>query len=133
MRLSPYNAKCLIVYLLYCAYKLASGYFDLYEYDFIELATTLLIVPAISYSIFPFILLLMRACKMDTWKIVEGINDILNFVYLTIKEPAVKHTIPWVESLNIKYPTIWPLLKIAFYIILLVSIVAFYILIDDMY
>ena len=134
MRLSSYNAKCLIVYALYCAYKFTlSDYFETHDFDRIEITANFLLIPIISYIGFPFILILLRDCKIDKWGIVKMVDDTLNFIYLTIKEPTVKHNVSWADTLKNNYFEVWFLLKIIFYVGLLIGMVAFYIVIIDMY
>lgn len=122
MKISSYNAKCLIVYAIYCIYKVCVNDYDYKQ----EIVADLVLVPILSYIVFPFILMLLKDCRLYDWKLFKEISDTLDFIYLSIKEPTKEHSLSWMTSIKSKYHWVWLVLKIVLYFIFIIGIIFIY-------
>ena len=83
MKLSSYNIKCLVIYILYCLFFFFTGEGTFFDDDVKNYVFQYIAIPLITYLLLPFVLKLI-----GNWKIVKWIDGAIDYIYRTIKEPG---------------------------------------------
>ena len=86
MKLSSYNIKCLVIYILYCLCLYIIGQGNFFNDDVKDAVFQYLAIPLMTYLFLPFVLKLI-----GNWKIVKWIDGAIDYTYRTIKEPSKQH------------------------------------------
>ncbi len=118
MRLSSYNIKWLVIYLLYCLTIYLIGQGNFFNDDVKDAIFQYIAIPLISYLFLPFVLKLI-----GNWKIVKWIDGAIDYTYRTIKEPSKQHefkggTSALSEDISAKKKNywIWKILKVLLWV-----------------
>lgn len=124
MKLSSYNIKCLVIYILYCLFFFFIGEGTFFDDDVKNYVFQYIAIPLITYLLMPFVLKLI-----GNWKIVRWLNSIIDYIYRSIKEPGKQHTFNVEKvALSADEPSaetshwIWKVLKIFLWVALIWSI-----------
>lgn len=88
MKLSSYNIKCLVIYILYCLFFFFIGEGTFFDDDVKNYVFQYIGIPLITYLLLPFVLKLI-----GNWKIVRWIDGAIDYVYRSIKEPGKQHAL----------------------------------------
>ena len=86
MKLSSYNIKCLVIYVLYCLFFFFIGEGNFFNDDLKNCVFQYIAIPLFTYILLPFVLKLI-----GNWKIVKWIDGAIDYTYRTIKEPGKQH------------------------------------------
>ena len=86
MKISSYNIKCLVIYILYCLFFFFIGEGTFFDDDIKNYVFQYIGIPLITYLLLPFVLKLI-----GDWKIVRWIDGAIDYVYRSIKEPGKQH------------------------------------------
>lgn len=86
MKLSSYNIKCLVIYILYCLFFFFIGEGTFFDDDVKNYVFQYIAIPLIAYLLLPFVLKLI-----GNWRIVRWIDGTIDYVYRSIKEPGKQH------------------------------------------
>ena len=86
MKLSSYNIKCLAIYVIYCLIFFFIGEGGFFNDDTKNVVFQYIAIPLIVYLLLPFVMKVI-----GNWKIVQWIDGVIDYVYLTIKEPSKQH------------------------------------------
>jgi len=86
MKLSSYNIKCLVIYILYCLFLYLIGPGNFFNDDTKDAVFQYIAIPLIVYLLMPFVLKVI-----GKWKIVQWLDGAIDYTYSTIKEPGKQH------------------------------------------
>lgn len=118
MKLSSYNIKCLVIYVLYCLFVYLIGQGNFFNDDVKDAVLQYIAIPLIAYLFLPFVLKLI-----GNWKIVKWIDGAIDYTYRTIKEPSKQHefkggTSALSEDISAKKKNywIWKILKVLLWV-----------------
>ena len=75
MKLSSYNIKCLVIYILYCLFFFFIGEGTFFDDDIKNYVFQYIGIPLITYLLLPFVLKLI-----GDWKIVRWIDGAIDYV-----------------------------------------------------
>ena len=93
MKLSSYNIKCLVIYILYCLFFFFIGEGTFFDDDIKNYVFQYIGIPLITYLLLPFVLKLI-----GDWKIVRWIDGAIDYVsetgtwYLFYVGPVLRKT-----------------------------------------
>ena len=90
MKLSSYNIKWIVLYIIYALWMLAEYDFG-FDYNKIsdcmeEVIWLLLLAPLLAYLLFPLVYK-----YIGTWKPIRWIDGAIDYIYSTIREPSKQH------------------------------------------
>lgn len=118
MKLSPYNTKCLVIYILYCLTVYLIGQGNFFNNDVKDAVFQYIAIPLIAYLLLPFILKLV-----GNWSVVKWIDGMIDYLYRSIKEPGKQHKIhiesstsPFSNLLTEHNHWMWKVLKILLWV-----------------
>ena len=118
MKLSPYNTKCLVIYILYCLTVYLIGQGNFFNNDVKDAVFQYIAIPLIAYLLLPFILKLV-----GNWSVVKWIDGMIDYLYRSIKEPGKQHknhiessTSPFSNLLTEHNHWMWKVLKILLWV-----------------
>ena len=118
MKLSSYNIKCLVIYILYCLFFFFIGEGTFFDDDIKNYVFQYIGIPLITYLLLPFVLKLI-----GDWKIVRWIDGAIDYVYRSIKEPGKQHaflieksTLSSDDTTTEKSHWIWKVLRIILWV-----------------
>ena len=89
MKLSSYNIKWIVLYVIYALLMLAEydfGFDDQYRNSLEEAIWLLLLFPLFAYLLFPLVYKYIGA-----WKPVRWLDGAIDYIYRTIREPSKQH------------------------------------------
>lgn len=86
MKLSSYNIKCLVIYILYCLFFFFIGEGTFFDDDTKNIVFQYIAIPLIVYLLLPFVMKVI-----GDWKFVQWTDGAIDYVYRTIKEPGKPH------------------------------------------
>jgi hypothetical protein len=85
MKLSSYNIKCLVIYILYCLFFFFIGEGVFFDDDIKNYVFQYIAIPLIVYLLLPFVLKII-----GHWRMVKWIDDVIDYLYRSIKEPGTQ-------------------------------------------
>lgn len=86
MKLSSYNIKCLVIYVIYCLLVFFVEPGNFFNDDVKDAVLLYIAIPLIVYLLLPFVLKFA-----GNWKIVRWLDGVIDYIYKTIKEPDKQH------------------------------------------
>lgn len=85
MKLSSYNIKCLVIYILYCLFFFFIGEGTFFDDDVKNYVFQYIAIPLIVYLLLPFVLKII-----GHWRMVKWIDGVIDYLYRSIKEPGIQ-------------------------------------------
>lgn len=85
MKLSSYNIKCLVIYILYCLFFFFIGEGTFFDDGVKNYVFQYIAIPLIVYLLLPFVLKII-----GHWRMVKWIDGVIDYLYRSIKEPGIQ-------------------------------------------
>lgn len=118
MKLSSYNIKCLVIYILYCLFFFFIGEGGFFNDDTKNVVFQYIAIPLIVYLLLPFALKVI-----GKWRIVQWIDGAIDYAFRTIEELGKPHefkagtaTLSADTSTQKKDHWIWKVLKVLLWV-----------------
>lgn len=86
MKLSSYNIKCLVIYVIYCLCLYLIGQGNFFNDDVKDAVFQYIAIPLATYLLCPFVLKLI-----SNWTVIRWIDNAIDYLYQSIKEPGKQH------------------------------------------
>ena len=121
MKLSSYNIKCLVIYILYCLFFFFIGEGTFFDDEIKNYVFQYIAIPLITYLLLPFVLKLI-----GHWRIVKWIDNVIDYLYRSIKESGTQHAfhveraeLPAEGSSKGDSHWLWKVLKILLWVVII--------------